>query len=71
MSKESSVQTQSTTASSRSGRILRHWTTNDQVLVGKATTSASRAGDWGLADSRKRNLIASKLKSLAAGTGRR
>jgi hypothetical protein len=50
----------------RSGKILRHWTTNDQVFVGKSTTSASRRGDWGLADARRLNLIASKLKSLAS-----
>jgi hypothetical protein len=48
----------------RAGRILRHWTTNDLVFMGKATTTASEM-DWGLADARKRNLIASKLKSLS------
>jgi hypothetical protein len=53
---------------SRSGRILRHWTTNDLVFMGKATTTAEK-GDWGLADARRRNLIASKLKLFASGAG--
>jgi hypothetical protein len=54
---------------STSGRILRHWTTNDLVFMGKATTTASEVGDWGLADARRLNLIASKLKSLAGRAG--
>ena len=54
---------------SRSGRTLRHWTTNGLASVGKATTRVCGAGDWGLADSRQRNLVASKLRSLAVGVG--
>ena len=38
---------------SRAGRVLRHWTTNHLESVGKATTRASGAGDWGLADGRQ------------------
>ena len=53
----------------RAGRILRHWTTNGLASTGKATTTASGAGDWGLADGRQRNLVASKLRSFASGTG--
>jgi hypothetical protein len=53
----------------RAGRTLRHWTTNDLAFVGKATTTASEPGDWGLADGRQRNLVASRLKSLARGVG--
>ena len=41
----------------------------DLAFVGKATTRVSGAGDWGLADSRQRNLVASKLRSLAVGVG--
>ncbi len=52
----------------RTGTVLRHWTTNGPAFVGKATTTAV-AGDWGLADSRRISLIASKLKSLASGVG--
>jgi hypothetical protein len=37
--------------------------------MGKATTTSSAMADWGLADARKRNLIASKLKSLAGRAG--
>jgi hypothetical protein len=37
--------------------------------MGKATTTASEMGDWGLADARRLDLIASKLKSLASGAG--
>ena len=54
---------------SRPGRVLRHWTTNHLESVGKATTRASEAGDWGLADGRQRNLVASRLKSLAGRQG--
>jgi len=53
----------------RAGRTLRHWTTNDLAFMGKATTTASGSGDWGLADARRRNLVASKLRSFAAGVG--
>jgi hypothetical protein len=53
----------------RSGRILRHWTTNALVFMGKATTKTSNVGDWGLAHGRRLNLIGSKLKSLAGGAG--
>ena len=53
----------------RAGRILRHWTTNHLESVGKATTTPSGAGDWGLAEGRQRNLVASRLKSLARRTG--
>jgi len=60
---------ESQSVGSRSGRILRHWTTNDQVFMGKATTTVSEVGDWGLADGRRRNLIASRLKSLAGKVG--
>jgi hypothetical protein len=49
----------------RSGTILRHWTTNVGALRGNATATRSDASDWGLADARRRNLLASKLKSLA------
>ena len=52
----------------RKGTVLRHWTTNGPAFMGKATTAAV-VGDWGLADSRQTNLIASKLKSLASGVG--
>lgn len=52
----------------RGGRLLRHWTTDDQVFMGKTTTTPSRTADWGLADARKLNLIASKLKSLTRRT---
>jgi len=54
---------------SRAGRVLRHWTTNHLESVGKATTMASGAGDWGLADGRQRRLVASRLKSVAGGIG--
>jgi hypothetical protein len=53
----------------RTGTVLRHWTTDDLVFMGKATTTSSAMADWGLADARKRNLIASKLKSLAGRAG--
>ncbi len=49
----------------RAGLTLRHWTTNHLESVGKTTTTASGTGDWGLADGRERNLVASRLKSLA------
>ena len=45
------------------------WRTNHLESVGKATTRASGAGDWGLADGRQRNLMASRLKSLAGRIG--
>ena len=53
---------------SRAGRTLRHWTT-DLAFVGDTTTTASGADDWGLADGRQRNLLASRLKSLAGRVG--
>jgi len=53
----------------RDGRTLRHWTTNHLESMGKATTTASGAGDWGLADGRQRNLVATRLKSLAGRPG--
>jgi hypothetical protein len=53
----------------RPERILRHWTTNSRVFLGKTTTRSSEAGDWGLADSRRVNLLASKLKSLVGPAG--
>jgi len=53
----------------RAGRTLRHWTTNHLESVGKTTTTTSGAGDWGLADGRQRNLVASRLKSLVGRIG--
>jgi CxxC motif-containing protein (DUF1111 family) len=53
----------------RAGRTLRHWTTNPLASVGKATTTAAGGGDWGLADGRQRNLVASKLRSFARAVG--
>ena len=67
--RESTEIVRAPSARPRAGTILRHWTTNDLVFMGKATTTASDMGDWGLADARRRNLIASKLKSLAGGAG--
>lgn len=46
--------------------VLRHWTTDVLALQGP-TRAAGNAGDWGLADSRRRNLLGSKLKSLSRG----
>jgi hypothetical protein len=51
------------------GRVLRHWTTNVLAFRGKTTLAASDGADWGLADSRRLNLLASKLKSLSSGVG--
>jgi len=48
--------------------VLRHWTTNGSAFIGKATTTTVM-GDWGLADGRQRNLVASRLKSLSIGVG--
>jgi hypothetical protein len=53
----------------RAGRILRHWTTNVLAFKGKTTTARSQMTDWGLADARRLNLVASKLRSLAAPAG--
>ena len=53
----------------RTGTVLRHWTTNDSAFMGKAKTTTAEAGDWGLADGRRRNLVVSKLKSLSIGVG--
>jgi hypothetical protein len=55
--------------SERSGRVLRHWTTDHIASVGKTTTTSSGSGDWGLAEGRQRNLVASRLKSLAGRIG--
>jgi hypothetical protein len=49
--------------------VLRHWTTNGSTFIGKATTTTTEVGDWGLADGRQRNLVASRLKSLSIGVG--
>ena len=46
----------------RVGRTLRHWTTNHLESVGKTTTTASGTGDWGLADGRRRNLVAVEIE---------
>jgi hypothetical protein len=51
------------------GRVLRHWTTNVLAFRGKTTLAGSDSADWGLADSRRLNLLASKLKSLSSGVG--
>jgi hypothetical protein len=51
------------------GTVLRHWTTNGSAFIGKATTATTEAGDWGLADARQRNLVASRLKALSIGVG--
>lgn len=56
------------TARRRAGTVLRHWTTNGPAFIGKATTT-TEIGDWGLADGRQRNLVASRLKSLSSGVG--
>jgi hypothetical protein len=53
----------------RAGTLLRHWTTNGSAFMGKATTTTREAGDWGLADGRQRNLVASRLKSISIGVG--
>lgn len=53
----------------RAGTVLRHWTTNGLAFMGKATTTTTEMGDWGLADGRQRNLVASKLKSLSSAVG--
>ena len=53
----------------RAGSVLRHWTTNGSVFMGKATTTTTDAADWGLADSRQLNVLASRLKSLSTGVG--
>jgi hypothetical protein len=56
-------------AQRRAGTVLRHWTTNGSAFIGKATTTTTEVGDWGLADGRQRNLVASRLKSLSIGVG--
>ncbi len=53
----------------RAGTILRHWTTNVLAFKGKTTATRSEMADWGLADARSRNLIASRLKSLVGAVG--
>jgi hypothetical protein len=53
---------------SRSGKVLRHWTTNDLDFVGKATTTRS-VSDGGLADARRLRLVASELKAFAREAG--
>jgi hypothetical protein len=50
-------------ARSSNETILRHWTTDLQALRG-ATRMAPSGGDWGLADSRRLNLLGSRLRSL-------
>jgi hypothetical protein len=57
------------TARRRTGTVLRHWTTNGLAFMGKATTTTTEMGDWGLAHGRQRNLVASKLRSLSNGVG--
>lgn len=52
----------------RAETVLRHWTTDVEALRGP-TRAGGSAGDWGLADSRRRNLLGSKLKSLSSGIG--
>jgi hypothetical protein len=56
-------------AQRRAGTVLRHWTTNGSAFIGKATTATTEAGDWGLANGRQRNLVASRLKALSIGVG--
>lgn len=53
----------------RAGTVLRHWTTDSLAFRGKAATTTSEMGDWGLADGRRRNLVAARLKSLSSGVG--
>lgn len=67
--RESTATVNATSDRPRAGTVLRHWTTNDLVFMGKATTTSSEMADWGLANGRKRNLVASKLKSLAGRAG--
>jgi hypothetical protein len=40
-------------------------------VSGKTTTAASDSADWGLGESRRFNLVVSRLKSLATGAGAR
>ena len=64
-----SLQDRTPSVRARAGRTLRHWTTDGLAFVGKATTTAFEPGDWGLADGRQRNLVASRLKSLIREVG--
>ena len=53
----------------RGGRVLRHWTTNALEISGKTTMAGNDSADWGLAESRRFNLVVSRLQSLASGVG--
>ena len=46
------------------GTVLRYWTTDPIALIGKATTTALGASDWGVAEGRTLRSVATRLRSL-------
>jgi len=46
------------------GTLLRYWTTDPLAFMGKATTTAPGASDWGVADGRRLRSLATRLGSL-------
>jgi hypothetical protein len=46
------------------GTVLRYWTADTLAFMGKGTTTATGAADWGVAAGRKLRILATRLESL-------